>query len=63
MNDAMIFNHFQRMEKFDGPYRAEYETALKHACTTSFIGKVPRFTDSNNYLSLLIYASFCRVGP
>ncbi|KAF8557536.1 cytochrome P450 [Imleria badia] len=36
--DAMVFDHIQRMEKFDGSQRAEYEKALKHASASSYIG-------------------------
>ncbi|KAF8547992.1 cytochrome P450 [Imleria badia] len=36
--DTMVFDHLQRMEKIDGPQRAEYEKALKHASSTAFIG-------------------------
>ena len=35
----MVSHHITRMEKFSGPYRAEYENALKDAAATAFLGK------------------------
>lgn len=42
VNTGMVSDHITRMErlKFGGSYRAEYETALKHAAVTAFLGKV-----------------------
>ena len=39
MNTGMVPDHITRMEKFTGSYRSEYETAVKHAAASAFIGK------------------------
>ena len=48
----MVFDHITRMEKFDAPYRAEYEIALKHASLTAFIGKIPLMSITTGRISL-----------
>ena len=40
MNVSMVSDHIPRMKKFDGSYRAEYETALKYASATTLNGKI-----------------------
>ncbi|KAI9457408.1 cytochrome P450, partial [Boletus coccyginus] len=37
-NVSMVSDHITRMEKTDGSYRSEYETALKHASATTLHG-------------------------
>jgi hypothetical protein len=37
-NVSMVSDHINRMEKFDGSFRSAYETALKYAAATAFLG-------------------------
>ncbi|KAF8557325.1 cytochrome P450 [Imleria badia] len=36
-SDTMVSDHVQRMEKIDSSHRSEYEAALKHASSTTFL--------------------------
>ena len=54
----MVFDHINRMEKFDPSYRAEYETALKHASVTAFIGKTPLMPITDGLISTWVYVRF-----
>ena len=36
----MVSDHITRMEKFDDPYRSEYEKALKQTSSTAFLGRL-----------------------
>ena len=35
----MVSDHITLMEKFDDPYRSEYEKALKQTSSTAFMGR------------------------
>ena len=39
VNPSMVSDHITRMEKFDNPYRSEYEKALKQTSSTAFMGR------------------------
>ena len=36
----MVSDHIIRMEKFNDPYRAEYEKTLKQTASTAFLGRL-----------------------
>lgn len=56
-SDTMVFDHVHRMEKLDGSQRDEYETSLKLASVTSFLGKTTLAPISDSLTSL-----FCILG-
>ena len=54
----MVFNHITRMQKFDASYPTEYETALKHASITAFIGKIILTRVTDGRISSWMYVRF-----
>lgn len=56
----MVADHITRMEKLDSSYRPVYETALKYASATAFLGEY--FADVNEHTSIG-YSPFCIQAP
>jgi len=55
MNISMVSDHITRMEKTEGSYRSEYETALKHASATTLSGKSSLTRISKGWVLLIVY--------